>query len=117
MSRQVDLLTAIQILMMPCCSGLGTSVLNVSLTIFPMVVASITASDPSWTKVEFFFVVCSLMGVIVGILLYIVDRQSWNGLLEASEASAESLKANKGYAPLVDDEEAELREFGNRNPI
>ncbi|TPX65129.1 hypothetical protein SpCBS45565_g05389 [Spizellomyces sp. 'palustris'] len=69
--------------------GLTTSFLNVSLTIFPILVARLTTQDPTFLFTEMFFVFCALGGVIFAVLLFVVDQKLFGGLLEKPEAEAE----------------------------
>ncbi|KND02095.1 uncharacterized protein SPPG_02595 [Spizellomyces punctatus DAOM BR117] len=69
--------------------GLTTSFLNISLTVFPILVARLTTLDPTFLFTEMFFVFCALGGVFFAVLLFLVDRKLFGGLLEKPEAEAE----------------------------
>ena len=64
-------------------SGIATSTQNASLTIFPIFVAALVSDDPSYFKVEIFFFMISLLGVIVCFWMHYVDKTWMNGILDA----------------------------------
>ncbi|KAG0260622.1 hypothetical protein BG011_001751 [Mortierella polycephala] len=68
--------------------GLVTIALNISLTFFPMIVASILhATDGSYQHTEGMFITLSVIGLLLSIILNVVDHRQ-GGDLQHSEESA-----------------------------
>ncbi|KAJ3300794.1 hypothetical protein HK104_003765 [Borealophlyctis nickersoniae] len=61
--------------------GLATAVLNLSLTVFPIVVASLVNADPTYFTAEMFFVLCSGAGAATAAYLAWTDRREYGGAL------------------------------------
>eukprot|EP00560_Eucampia_antarctica_P007462 CAMPEP_0197826808 /NCGR_PEP_ID=MMETSP1437-20131217/3707_1 /TAXON_ID=49252 ORGANISM="Eucampia antarctica, Strain CCMP1452" /NCGR_SAMPLE_ID=MMETSP1437 /ASSEMBLY_ACC=CAM_ASM_001096 /LENGTH=556 /DNA_ID=CAMNT_0043427397 /DNA_START=255 /DNA_END=1925 /DNA_ORIENTATION=+ len=77
--------------------GVITSVQNIGLVSFPMIIAAIyNGSEQHYIpNVEYFFVVCASLGVLVGILLNIVDMRSGG-------------KLNKVHREFINDDESNI---------
>ena len=60
--------------------GIATAAMNTSLVLFPIIVAYLQSQDPSFFKVEVFFVFLSLMGILCAVFLYFIDRVKRLGL-------------------------------------
>ncbi|KAI8899997.1 major facilitator superfamily domain-containing protein [Globomyces pollinis-pini] len=54
--------------------GIATSALNTSLSIFPMIVAHLISTDPTYTSTELFFITCTIFGFATSIILYILNQ-------------------------------------------
>jgi len=70
--------------------GAMTAIQNVGLALFPMVIASVyKASDDRYLpNVEYFFVTCALLGVLIGILLNVLDKRRGGILNKADHRGA-----------------------------
>lgn len=66
--------------------GAMTAIQNVGLALFPLVIAFIYkgSGDEYIPNVEYFFVICALMGVLIGIVLNVLDRKR-GGILNRTE--------------------------------
>ncbi|KAI9105513.1 major facilitator superfamily domain-containing protein [Phlyctochytrium arcticum] len=81
--------------------GLATSFLNISLTVFPIVVAQLIVMDPSYVLTELFFVTCSILGSAIAVLLFWHDRKYTGGVLERPEKDAEVPVRGEGPGAYV----------------
>jgi hypothetical protein len=77
-----------------------------SLTIFPILVAALVTSDPSYVHAEIFFTVMSLLGVAVCIWMWYVDIYQLGGVLDKAppgrRASISSPISNANAYQLLD---------------
>lgn len=71
--------------------GVITSIQNIGLAVFPLVIAAIyNASGGKYIpNVEFFFMACAAAGVVVGIFMNRLDRRHGNKLNKASSENEE----------------------------
>ncbi|KAG0281303.1 hypothetical protein BGZ95_005202 [Linnemannia exigua] len=80
--------------------GLVTIALNISLTFFPMIVASILGKG-SYLQVEGLFITLAFIGLLLSILLNILDDRQ-GGYLQSTEGSpAEQSYSEGGYEEFV----------------
>lgn len=77
-------------------SGITTSLLNLSLTLFPILVAHLISLDPTYYFTEMFFTTCSIAGVAVAVVLFFVDSRGFGGVLEKPEKEAGGEDGNVG---------------------
>lgn len=93
--------------------GVITSIQNIGLALFPLVIASIyNASGGRYIpNVEYFFMSCALAGVVVGVFMNRLDRRHGNKLNKAAagddaEAIADHIRdGDGGFASVESDEE------------
>ncbi|KAL7443929.1 hypothetical protein ACHAXM_010939 [Skeletonema potamos] len=86
--------------------GVITSVQNIGLGIFPLIIASIyNASGNLYIpNVEFFFMGCAGIGVMIGLLLSTLDRRYGGKLNGTSDARrADESRENDGFADVEDE--------------
>ncbi|KAI8928738.1 major facilitator superfamily domain-containing protein [Entophlyctis helioformis] len=62
--------------------GVATSLLNLCQALFPIVVATLVSTDPTYHSAELFFVACGVAGGCVGGVLYVLDQLAHGGALE-----------------------------------
>jgi len=65
--------------------GLTVSLSNLAWTIFPLIVAALINSDPSYFSTEMFFFLSSFLGVLASIALNVYDRKDNNNILNLPE--------------------------------
>ncbi len=70
-------------------SGLATSLQNLSLLIFPLIVAWLVVTDPTYYLVEMFFFGCNFVGILLCIWMYYVDKVSYGGRFEKPEKTVQ----------------------------
>lgn len=94
--------------------GVITSIQNIGLALFPLMIAGIYNASGSYIpNVEFFFMGCALMGVIVGVYMNVLDRRYGNKLNRASSDDCEEDEilfgvredGNGDFAQVDDDDE------------
>ncbi|KAF9359028.1 hypothetical protein BGX26_000355 [Mortierella sp. AD094] len=68
--------------------GISSSFLNISLTVVPLIVATIRVVGDSFIPVEMFFISMGLCGILVGFTLKAIDRRD-GGALEVPEIRVE----------------------------
>jgi MFS family permease len=91
--------------------GVITSIQNMGLALFPLIIASIYNTSGSYIpNVEIFFSTCAAVGVMVGLLMIRVDRQTGGKLNAVSSENktdpnnTDSLRLNENYFdPLATD--------------
>ncbi|KAI9359596.1 major facilitator superfamily domain-containing protein [Zopfochytrium polystomum] len=67
--------------------GIATATQNASLTVFPIVVAALVNSDPTFLRTELFFFALSFVGVALTIYLHVYDVQHLNSVLDNPSVS------------------------------
>ncbi|KAG9068353.1 hypothetical protein KI688_010621 [Linnemannia hyalina] len=78
--------------------GLVTIALNISLTIFPMIVAWILdITDGSYLYVEALFIILAFIGLLLSILLNVLDHHQGGYLQLNGDPTAEGLYTEGGY--------------------
>ncbi|KAL3776343.1 LOW QUALITY PROTEIN: hypothetical protein ACHAWO_002461 [Cyclotella atomus] len=91
--------------------GVITSIQNMGLALFPLIIASIYNTTGSYIpNVEIFFATCAAVGVLVGLLMIRVDRRTGGKLNAVSSGNktdpdnTDSLRMNENYFdPLATD--------------
>jgi len=87
--------------------GVITSVQNIGLALFPLIIASIyNASGNLYIpNVEFFFMGCAGLGVVIGLLLNRLDRRHGGKLngITSDEKRADENRENAGFADVEDE--------------
>lgn len=82
--------------------GLVTIALNISLTIFPMIVASILdTTKGSYLHVEALFIFLALLGLLLSILLNVVDHRQGGYLQLTEDTIAEESYTEGGYEDYI----------------
>ena len=69
--------------------GAIVAIQNIGLALFPLIIAAVyTASDNKYIpNVEYFFVVCAVLGTGVGIILNIVDGKTGRTLNKSHQSA------------------------------
>ncbi|KAF9120682.1 hypothetical protein BG015_006017, partial [Linnemannia schmuckeri] len=84
--------------------GLVTIALNISLTIFPMIVASILdTTNGSYLYVEGLFIILAVIGLLLSILLNVLDHQQGGYLQLSEDPTAEEPYTEGGYENHIQD--------------
>jgi hypothetical protein len=68
--------------------GILSAMLNLSLSIFPIIVSALMSVDKTYTDVETLFVICGAMAFLCALWLHILDQTRYDGALRASSAPA-----------------------------
>ena len=81
--------------------------LNLSLSVWPLVVAYLLRVDPTYTDVELFFVLSCVVGLVIAVVLYRLDYLYHHSTLERvhlepkrSLSSKIDSKESADYLPL-----------------
>jgi hypothetical protein len=80
--------------------GLSTAALNLSLTIFPVVVAWLRGSY-HWVGVELFFSVLASLACLLCIWLIVVDRRRYASMLDSPADRAIALRKSAIAAGIL----------------
>ncbi|KAL7467323.1 hypothetical protein ACHAXS_007571 [Conticribra weissflogii] len=83
--------------------GVITSIQNIGLAIFPLIVAAVyNASGGKYIpNVEFFFVSCAVAGVVVGVFMIRLDRRTGGKLYAASGEGGDSVVLNGNEGDVI----------------
>ncbi|KAJ3335533.1 hypothetical protein HDU93_005109 [Gonapodya sp. JEL0774] len=80
--------------------GLATSLLNATLTLFPLLVARLVTMDPTFTLVEHMFATCGAMGAMFALFMWWVDIRNTGGDLECAQKKKRSRADSSHVDPV-----------------
>eukprot|EP00842_Homolaphlyctis_polyrhiza_P003054 jgi/Hompol1/374/HPOL_000232-RA len=78
--------------------GIATASLNASLTLFPILIATLLANDPTYFSTEMFFVLCCGFGACVCCVMFMVDRRLHGSVLQVMRVSKRSISTKRRRA-------------------